>query len=106
MKATTKLRLKRAGWQVGSAQEFLGLSDDEVALIEMHESLTALLRRRRERSGFTQARLAKALGSSQSRVAKLEAGDANVSFELLIRALLALGTSRADIGKALARRTA
>ncbi len=50
--------------------------------------------------------LAKQLGSSQSRVAKLEAADASVSLELLIRALLAVGASRRDVAHALARRIA
>ena len=33
------------------------------------------------------------IGSSQSRVAKMEAADATVSFDLLIRGLLALGAT-------------
>jgi len=46
--------------------------------------------------------LASRLGSSQSRVAKLEGADATVSLDLLIRGLLALGASRREIGRALA----
>ena len=37
------------------------------------------------------------LGSSQSRVAKLEAGDRSVSIDLLMRALLSLGANRKQI---------
>jgi transcriptional regulator with XRE-family HTH domain len=36
------------------------------------------------------------IGSSQSRVAKMEAGDPSVSVDLLIRALLALGARLFD----------
>jgi transcriptional regulator with XRE-family HTH domain len=50
----------------------------------------------------TQADLAKRLGSSQSRVAKLEAGDRSVSIELLMRALL----SKKQIGAMLGKRAA
>jgi hypothetical protein len=60
--------------------------------------------RRRERKGVTQSRLAKELGSSQSRVAKMEGGDPSVSLDLLIRALLVVGATRRVIGFALARR--
>jgi hypothetical protein len=37
--------------------------------------------------------------SSQSRVAKLETGDPSVSIDLIIRSLLALGTSNKEIAK-------
>jgi len=45
--------------------------------------------------------VAKRLGSSQSRVAKMEAGDTSVSLDLLIRSLLALGATRRDIARAI-----
>src|SRR5581483_4278956 len=50
--------------------------------------------RRRAELGLSQAVVAKRLGSSQSRVAKMEAGDPSVSLDLLLRALLALGATR------------
>jgi transcriptional regulator with XRE-family HTH domain len=74
--------------------------------VEMRLALSRSLRERRLDAGLTQNALAKQLGSSQSRVAKLEAGDASVSLELLIRALLAVGASRRDVASALARRVA
>lgn len=40
--------------------------------------------------------------SSQPRVANVENGDASVSIELLIRAILATGASPQDIGKVIA----
>ena len=48
---------------------------------------------------LTQVDLAKAVQSSQSRVAKMEAGDPSVSLDLLVRSLIALGTSSKELGK-------
>jgi hypothetical protein len=99
-------RVEKAAWRVGSAADFLGLSDEEVALVEMRLALSRSLKQRRLAAGLTQTMLARQLGSSQSRVAKLEAADPSVSLELLIRALLAVGASRKDVATALARRVA
>lgn len=106
MDAKKRKRLEKAGWRVGNAADFLGLSEEETALVEMRLALSQSLKERRLASGFTQSTLAKQLGSSQSRVAKLEAADPSVSLELLIRALLAVGASRKDVATALARRVA
>jgi len=47
--------------------------------------------------------LAKLVRSSQSRVAKMETGDAAVSIDLLVRSLLAIGASPKDIARAIGR---
>jgi DNA-binding XRE family transcriptional regulator len=99
MKREKKARLERAGWRVGSAAELLRLDAEEARLIELKLVLAAGVRRFRERRGLTQQALAKQLGSSQSRVAKMEAGDASVSFDLIIRTLLGIGAGPADIAK-------
>ena len=106
MDAKKRKRLEKAGWRVGNAADFLGLSKEETALVEMRLALSQSLKERRLASGVTQTTLAKQLGSSQSRVAKLEAADPSVSLELLIRALLAVGASRKEVATALARRVA
>ena len=106
MDAKKRKRLEAAGWTVGDAAAFLKLTPEEAALVEMRLALSRTLRERRLEAGLTQTSLAKQLGSSQSRVAKLEAGDPSVSLELLIRALLAAGASRKDVAHALARRVA
>ena len=103
MRAEKKRQLERAGWVVGDAGDFLGLSAEERRFIEAKLALADGLRRRRELMGLTQSALAERLGSSQSRVAKMEAGDPTVSFDLLIRAHLVLGARRADIGRSLAQ---
>src|SRR5688572_26320963 len=84
-------RLEAAGWKVGSASDFLKLSEEEETLVELKVALGSSLRRQRARKRISQTALAKQLGSSQSRVAKMEAGDASVSLDLQIRALVALG---------------
>ena len=106
MDAARRKRLEKAGFAVGSAREFLEMSAEEAALVEMRLVLSRALRERRATAGLTQTALARLTGSSQSRVAKMEAGDPSVSLDLLIRALLAAGASRREVGQALARRVA
>ena len=103
MKRLNPAKLRRAGWRSGSFKDFLGLSDSEAALVEMRAALRCHLRERRVSAGLSQSELAARIGSSQSRVAKMEAGDASVSLDLLIRSLLALGASTRDIARAIAR---
>ncbi|HEU0054492.1 MAG TPA: helix-turn-helix transcriptional regulator [Longimicrobium sp.] len=95
-------RLEAAGWKVGSTQEFLGLSDEEAAYVEMKMRLGEALRRRRALRDVSQQALARKLGSSQSRVSRMEAADPSVTLDLLVRALVALGATPDEIGQALA----
>jgi hypothetical protein len=98
-------RLEAKGWKVGSPQEFLGLADEEAAYIELKLRLAASLRERRRRRRLTQAGLARRLKSSQSRVAKMEAGHPSVSLDLLIRSLLALGASSLELSRIISARS-
>ena len=93
--------LKTKGWKVGSTEEFLDLSEEELAYIELKISLSRLVRELREKKQLTQQQTANLIGSSQSRVAKIEAGDPSVSIDLQIRSLLALGASKEDLAKAI-----
>jgi len=99
MKKSKKERLEKAGWKVGSVEEFLELSEQEVAFIEMKLALAKYLRDRRKRKKLTQNQLAHDIHSSQSRIAKMEAGDPSVSLDLLVRSLLSLGTSPKQLAK-------
>jgi predicted XRE-type DNA-binding protein len=101
MQKTKRAKLEAQGWKVGSVQEFLGLTDEEAALVELKVSLGRSLRRWRTKNRLTQVELAKRLRSSQSRVAKMEAGDPTVSFDLLFRSLLLLGARPRDVARAL-----
>jgi DNA-binding XRE family transcriptional regulator len=107
MRDLKKRRLVARGWRIGGAKEFLGLTAEEESYIDLRLRLADGLRRRRISRRLTQAALAKAVRSSQSRVAKMEAGDPTVTLDLLIRSLLVLGASRNDLAKIISsRRTA
>jgi len=97
MDARKMKRLEARGWRVGSAAEFLGLSEEEAAYVDLKLTLSENLRKRRQRKNLTQVELARMLKSNQSRVAKMEAGDPSVSLDLLVKSLLALGTTKRDL---------
>ena len=98
-------RLRAKGWKIGDVREFLRLSDDEAAYIELKVRLATGLRERRRRRSLTQADLARLLRSSQSRIAKMEAGDPSVSLDLLVRSLLVLGASRLELSRIISARS-
>ena len=106
MEKSKKERLKAAGWRIGGVREFLGISAAETDFVELKVALSGFLREVRVRRGWTQARVAKMIRSSQSRVAKMEAADASVSLDLLVRTLLAFGTSRKDMARIIGTRAA
>lgn len=105
MREEKRRRLEAKGWKVGTAQEFLQLSAEEAAYVDLKARLAASLRDRRRRRSLTQADLAKRLQSSQSRIAKMEAGDPSVSLDLLIRSLLILGMSCRDLSRIISARS-
>jgi len=96
-------RLAAAGWRSGDAADFLGLIKEEVAFVELKLALAEYLRELRTRNSWTQSQVARRLGSSQSRAARMEAADASVSLDLLVKSLLALGASRDEVGGVIAR---
>jgi ribosome-binding protein aMBF1 (putative translation factor) len=93
--------LEADGWKVGTTREFLRLSEQEAALIDLKLTLGRALKERRTSQRLSQAAVAARIRSSQSRVAKMESGDSTVSIDLLVRTLLALGASRKDLAKSL-----
>jgi len=99
MKTTKRKKLESAGWRVGTTEEFLGLSSEEAKIVEIKLALGDSLRRFRIRRRWTQQDLAKRLGSSQSRVAKLETGALGVTLDLLFRALFVAGASTDEIAR-------
>ena len=103
MRASKKKKLEAKGWKVGDADDFLNLSPEESAYIELKLKLAESLRTTRIRLRFTQEKVATLLHSSQSRVAKMEAGDPSVSIDLMIRSLIELGVSNRDLGRIIAR---
>ena len=101
MKAAKRKKLEASGWKVGSVANFLEMSDEEVAYIELKLKLANRLKVARTRCRLTHKEFARRIDSSQSRVAKMETGDRSVSLDLLIKSLLAIGVTSEDIGKAI-----
>jgi DNA-binding XRE family transcriptional regulator len=101
VKSAKRKKLEDNGWKVGSAADFLGMSDEEAAYIELKLKLASRLKAARVRRHLTQKEFARRIDSSQSRVAKMETGDCSVSLDLLIKSLLALGVTNEEIGKAI-----
>lgn len=99
MKKDKRERLEKNGWKVGDADDFLELTEEERAFVELKIALAESLKRRRQSRKWTQTQLAKAIGSSQPRVAKMEKADGSVSVDLLIKALLTMGASRRDLAR-------
>ena len=101
MNTKKKKLLEAAGWRVGSTDDFLSLTEEEAAYIDLKITLSKQVRQCRKRENLTQTQLAECLKSSQSCVAKIEAGDPSVSVDLLIRSLFALGVTKSDLAKML-----
>ena len=102
MNTKKRKRIETKGWKVGSASDFLNLTPEETAYVEMKLALSKRLREARQEKTLSQAQFAQLLKSSQSRIAKMEAGDPSVSLDLLVRSLLALGTTRKSLARFLA----
>ena len=103
MKPETVERLRADGWKVGSAASFLQLSDEERRLVDLKLSLSCAVRHSRAKRKLSQSDLAGRMKSSQSRIAKIEAGDASVSLDLMFRTALCLGASLREVGRAISR---
>ena len=100
-------KLEAAGWAAGSAQDFLQLSNEEAAFVELKVALARALRAQRSDQHLSQVEAAKRLSSSQSRVAKMESADRSVTVDLILRSLFKLGATQKEIAKAItARKTA
>src|SRR5687768_10391901 len=99
MRKAKRKRLETKGWKFGTVKDFLGLSDEESAYIDLKIKLATALRQRRQQKGLSQLDLAAKLQSSQSRVAKMEAGDPSASLDLLIRSLIGLAASKRELSR-------
>ena len=96
MKTDKLERLQAVGWKVGSAEDFLQLSDEEAQLVALKLSLISAVKNHVPRIN-PRCDLSQRMKSSQSRIAKIEAGDPSVSLDLIVRALIASGATTRDI---------
>lgn len=103
MDKAKKARLEADGWTVGSTQDFLGLSDEEMNYIEIKLLLAKAVANRRRKLHYSQTELARRLRSSQSRIAKMESGDPSVSVDLMVKSLLKMGVTRKKVGAVISR---
>ena len=98
-----KEKLEANGWRVGSVADFLELTPEESALVELRLVLSRALKDKRLDENLTQNKVAKLLKTSQSRIAKMEAGDSSVSLDLLIRSLFSLGIDTRQLSAIIAQ---
>ena len=98
MKRSKQEKLENAGWRVGSAADFLELTEEEELLVNIKLLLAKKVRELREQLDITQQQLAKQMKSSQSRIAKMEGLEGSVSLDLLVRSLGSLGATQEQIG--------
>ena len=103
MRAAKRARLVSSGWRLGGARELLNLNDQEALIIDVKLALSRELKKRRLERELSQTELAAQIQSSQSRVAKMEAGDPTVSIDLMVWCLLALGASREELAESIAQ---
>jgi predicted XRE-type DNA-binding protein len=101
MEPSKKQKLEAAGFKVTTVAEFLQLTPEEEAIVEIRLALSKSVKKMRQQEQLSQQKLAEKTNSSQSRVAKMEAADRSVSIDLLIKSLLALGATREDIATAI-----
>ena len=93
-KPDIKSKKPKSEWVESSVQDFLPLSNTEIDLIEIRLAASRLLRTTRKQRKLTQQALAAKLHTSQSRLAKMEAGDPSVSLDLIFKSLFSQGVSR------------
>jgi DNA-binding XRE family transcriptional regulator len=101
MDQSKRERLESKGWKIGTVSDFLELTPEEAIFVEIKLALSQSLKERRQKL-MTQNDAASKISSSEPRIAKAENGDASVSIELLIRAMLATGATPQDIGQVIA----
>jgi DNA-binding XRE family transcriptional regulator len=104
MKNAKRKRLEAAGWKIGTADELLGLTRQESEYVELKLALAEGIRLRRRLQRMTQNQLARLVGSSQSRIAKMEAADPTVALDLMVRSLFATGVGRRELASIIQRR--
>ena len=103
MRTSKRKKLEAKVWRIGTPKDFLGMSDEEEAYVNLRLKLAEGLKARRQARGITQVDLAQSIKSSQSRVAKMESGDRTVSLDLLVNSLLTLGTSNRELATIITR---
>ena len=101
MDPVKRRKIEAAGYKVSTVAEFLQLTPEEEAIVEIRVAVSKSLKRMRQQEQLSQQKLAENCNYNHSRVAKMEASDRSVSIDLLIKSLLSLGATREDIAAAI-----
>ncbi len=91
MNSKKRKALKAAGWKIGDAADFLGMSDQERQLLDARVEVALAVRRQRESHKLSQQQLASRIKTSQPRIVKIERAAADVSLDQLLRTFAAAG---------------
>ena len=97
MDQAKRAALEAAGFRIGDAADFLGLTEEESRLVDLRLAVARAIRALRTRLAVSQGVIARRIGSSQPRVAKIEAASPDVSLDVMFRCLFAVGGSLADL---------
>lgn len=101
MKTEKKEILEKNGWKVGNVADFLELSKEDSAYLELRLSMATYIKSLRKKNHLRQIDLAKRLHTSQSRIAKIESADPTVSLDLMAKSAFAMGATPKQLAKAI-----
>lgn len=93
MDAKKRKQIAAAGYQVTDSADWLGLTPQEQAIVNMRVNLALEIERVRKASHITQQALAEKIGTRQSGVARMLKNPTTATIDSLIKTLLLLGTS-------------
>lgn len=93
MDAERKKKLEAAGWKFGDYADFLGMTPEEKAVVEIRLAATREMERLRAENPISQEELARRMGTKQPNVSKLFKNPGKATLDTLFRALLALGST-------------
>ena len=93
--------IEAKGFKVTTVKDVLDLTPEDELIIEMRLALSNLLHQRRKMLALSQTALAHRIGSSQSRMARIEKNDPSVSTDLLLKAVAATGATIEDVAEAI-----
>ena len=97
MDEAKRAALAAAGFVPVEISDILRLTPAEEAMIATRLAIRDAVRDLRKSSGLSQAELAKAMGSTQSKVARIETVAVGVSLDLMLKALYTLGGTLGDL---------
>ena len=93
MDTKKRKQLEAAGYQITDSADWLGLTPQEQAIVNMRVNFALEIERVRKASNITQRELADKIGTRQSGVARMLNNPTTATIDSLIKTLLALGAS-------------